>query len=384
MFESRPHVVHVSKSPLKGDARVKRAIAVDEKLGLKVSVLANGDQWMVKTLHLARKAQFALTYGILGRLGSRWALRCYWSFAEHQKALAQVLAQRPDLIHAHDWDALPIAAVAAERLGIPFIYNAHEYAIDTFADRRLWQLTMSTAIGHIEHKFAPSAALMITVSDYLAEAMRRRLNTPAKPLVVRNIPETVPVASTAKRADCILLHYHGVLSAGRGIETAIRALRHLPPEYRLRLVGPWTQTAFEKQVYSLIEESELSDRVDVCAAVPATQLASVASDADIGLILLNGNTVHDRGALPNKFFEYLHAGLYIVASGSEEMKNLLLSYDCGECLHDKSPETLARVLQHVSGAQLEAGQKNAKIAARSLSMNQESQELADLYEIIMP
>jgi len=338
---------------------------------------------MVKGLHLGRKAQFALTYGLLGRLGPRWTLRCYWSFAEHRKALAQVLALRPDLIHAHDWDALPIAAVAAERLAIPFVYNAHEYAIDTFADRRLWQITMSAAIGHIEQRFAPSAALLITVSDYLADAMQSRLGTPAKPLVVRNIPEFVPIASPVKAADCILLHYHGVLSAGRGIETAIRALRHLPSEYRLRLVGPWTQTVFEKQMYSLIEELELSERVDIRAAVQATQLPSIASDADFGLVLLDGKTVHDRGALPNKFFEYLHAGLFIVASGSEEMKNLLQSYDCGAFIHDRSAETLAHLLLYVSQEKLRAGQENARNAALALSSMQEGRQLETSYRAIL-
>ena len=44
------------------------------------------------------------------------------------------MAQRPaDVYHAHDLNTLPVAAAAAEKHGVPLIYDAHELFAETFA-----------------------------------------------------------------------------------------------------------------------------------------------------------------------------------------------------------------------------------------------------------
>src|SRR5689334_6067112 len=102
-------IVHLSMSPLDYDARVKRTISALVREGFRATPLAPGSGLATKTMTFATKVQSALTFPTLSLAGNRGALAAYWSFEKHCSARAALMALTPSAVHAHDWEALPIA-----------------------------------------------------------------------------------------------------------------------------------------------------------------------------------------------------------------------------------------------------------------------------------
>ena len=346
--------------------------------GYDLAVLAPDHGLPHAPMTLALKLRMALGYGLSGLFGAAAARLAFWSFHQHRLALDRTMAASPDIIHAHDWDALPIAARAAAKLHIPFIYDSHENAVDMFPERRLWRLVMPRAIAHLETEGAKRAAAVIAVSAFIADDLEERLDC-AAPLVIRNIPATRSTAEKPDRGDAILLHYHGILCSGRGLEMSIQALATLPPRFSLRIVGPWRQSSTRRRIEEQLHAPALAGRVTMTGAVPAHELVPLAAQADIGLILLKPDSAHNRGALPNKFFDYIHAGLMIIASGSEAMRLMIEEFQCGIFLPDPSRESLTAVLTSLSPDRIRDFQRAALRARKALSWDRESRKLSGLY-----
>jgi glycosyltransferase involved in cell wall biosynthesis len=346
--------------------------------GYDLSVLAPAHGLPAHIMDMRLKLKMALAYGVLGRCGATEAKAAFWSFRQHRISLARVVESSPDIIHAHDWNALPIAARAASILNVPYIYDSHENAVDMFPERLLWRLVMPGAIAHLEKEGVKGAAGVITVSQIIADALEKRLEC-APPQVIRNIPAESTVTARRGRNKTIVLHYHGILCSGRGLETAIQSIASLPEQYSLQIIGPWLQNSVRHRVAKRLRHPDIGHRVTISGAVPPGELVQLASHADIGLVLLKPTSTHNRGALPNKFFEYIHAGLMIIASGSDAMRAMIEEHRCGIFLADPTPENLTAALTDLSPERIRVFQRAALEAGKTLSWDLESRKLEKIY-----
>ena len=79
---------------------------------------------------------------LAGRLSPRAFEAWYWDKPDHRAALEAVVDSAPDVIHANDILALPVAIRAAERTGARVLFDAHEYSTE-----RLPRRTVLRALG---------------------------------------------------------------------------------------------------------------------------------------------------------------------------------------------------------------------------------------------
>ena len=113
-------------SDLRFDARVKRAMACGEGYGFDVQVLAPGSGVAIPPMTVRRKIDFGLSFALARMLGENALETAHSRMYPYKQMLDQANAILPDLIHAHDWDTLPIAAAIKTKLNIPIIYDTHE------------------------------------------------------------------------------------------------------------------------------------------------------------------------------------------------------------------------------------------------------------------
>lgn len=378
---TRRPVVHLSLAPLDHDARIMRSAGAIREAGVSVALLAPGSGLDHAALTPAAKLRMALSYPLAARLGGRATLAAFFTFPAHRAARDRLEALAPGAIHAHDWDALAVADAVSGRLGIPVIYDSHEYARGMHAERALWAATMSRAIGVIEDECGPRAAGVIAVSDGIANLLRRDLGLKRRPSVVRNLPEFLrPDAATVHRPR--LLHYHGILARGRGLELIVDALALLPAPHRLRLVGPERQPGFVAGLRERAARRGVSERLEILPAVPPDRLVQVAGDADFGLCVLDDDSDHNRLALPNKLFEYIMAGLTSVVSDSREMAAVVRRHDAGIVLGERSAEALARAIAGIGDAEVAQTRARNLASAETLNWTREKAVLLDLYSTL--
>lgn len=279
-----------------------------------------------------------------GRAAERLPHRLYpgWThvfpqFVQFRRAAAPLLdAFAADLVHAHDLPALEAGAHARSRgraagRATTLVYDAHEYSrgLDTFSVLR------HRACIDAEAEHVGEADRIITVSPVTAGLLESDYGLGYRPEVVYNAPLTGDGGSARAGlraalglpAGVPLLVYTGVVKPTRGLEAAVEALPALPGAH-LALVtddrGPSLQ-----RLRARAEELGVAQRLHVTPYVPAHQVSAFVADASLGISALvhYGNA---EATLPNKLFDYLHAGLPVVVSDVRASRELTESLGFGE------------------------------------------------------
>jgi glycosyltransferase involved in cell wall biosynthesis len=90
----------------------------------------------------------------------------------------------------------------------------------------------------------------------------------------------------------------------------------------------------------------VGERVHFPAPVPDEQLVALTRAADVGVNPLDRYGNGDV-ALPNKLFEYLHAGLPMVVSDSPQMAAFVRAHRLGEVANVDDPDAWAAAIRRV-------------------------------------
>jgi glycosyltransferase involved in cell wall biosynthesis len=244
---------------------------------------------------------------------------------------------QPDIIHAHDHSALAIAEHAtllARAGGRPakLVYDAHEYV------RGVPQSNARVAQAWIdlEHEHIGTADAVITVSPVLSERLKAEHGLPVVPAVVLNAPVLSafdPSSKLSVRAaagleeDVPLLVYSGGVKPQRGVGTLVKALPYMEGVHAA--VVARAESAAVEDLRELAGELACADRLHIVPFVAPDLVSSYLRSADVGVhtILRSGNA---DIALPNKMFEYFHAGLPMVVSDVVAMAQFTREHGTGE------------------------------------------------------
>ncbi|MEI6372363.1 MAG: glycosyltransferase [Actinomycetes bacterium] len=230
---------------------------------------------------------------------------------------------RPDLIHAHDYRALPVAVRAADRLARKgkrpkVIYDAHEFLPGVV----MLDITRHRGAVQAEAEYVPNVDAVITVSDQVADRLMQTHGITERPLLVYNTPMLDASNRLITRslrtdagidAESPVLVYVGAASALRGLDTVIEALPQLPGVHFVTVSKESPYIASLRSKAATLGVKERFHRVDYVAA---DEVSAYVADATIGISPILHTENHNLG-IPTKFFEYLHARIPIVTSDIE-------------------------------------------------------------------
>ncbi|WID98750.1 glycosyltransferase [Bosea vestrisii] len=297
----------------------------------------------------------------------------------HRAAREALLALRPDIVHANDWQALVAADAARQAVGSRIVYDSHELAGEEHADNWVWRLVAQRHTSAIEARFIRRADAVVTVSDGIADTLQALYALPSRPLVIRNAPAYRTVAP-APFTQPLRLLFHGILKSGRGIEAVIGAMPLLP-EYRLTLRGDGAPHYLAK-LQALAAKLGVASRITFEPAVPHEEVVEAAASSHIGIFCASRDTRHNRFAMPNKIYEYLMAGLAVLVTAETDLADLVETYGCGLTATDSTPDAIAAALRALPIPELNQMRRNALASARALSWDEERQRLISLYETL--
>ena len=329
---------------------------------------------------LAEKAS-GLFLLLAGRLYPPASFRWYWRQPIMKDALAKAVASGCDAFHANDWNTLPIAAEAARRLGGRVVFDDHEYAPLEFDNHLTWRLLYSPTIRRVVKKYAAAADAMTTVAPAIAERYRREFGL--NPLVVMNAParSAEPPAKEIDFENIRLIH-HGVAMPIRRLELMIEALALSDRRFSLyfMLTGDPEYPNYLKKVAGELAPG----RVTFLDPVPVQDVLRRISEFDVGFYNLPPvNFVHEV-ALPNKFFDFISAGMPVCIGPSPSMAEIVRSYGLGCVASSFEPRDVAAALNGLGPEQLAAMQEGARRAAREINAEREMGKLVEVYRRLLP
>ncbi len=280
---------------------------------------------------------------------------------EQHNKMANITAQNlanefdiryPDILHTHDMFGLTVGGLVTGHYfrysECPFwLHDVHEYT----AGATHIPTDIANYHEEMEKKYIYSTDFLTTVSNPLKEILEYNYQLKNEITVVYNTPRLCdfdPLYPNDVRSSCGLSYdaplvvYCGGVSEIRGLSTMINALSYLD-DVHLAIVTA-TPHVHLKDLKSLVSALEVSNRVHFLDDVPFYNLTSFLRSADIGVhpmhVFPNGEI-----ALPNKVFEYIHAGLVPVVSNNKEMQKLVENIDYGYVFEEKNYYDLANKIK---------------------------------------
>ncbi len=318
--------------------------------------------------------------GLLAPLAMAWALADYWA-----RALRAALSEPFDVYHAHDLVTLPVAWAARARRGGALVYDAHEL----FTELSRLDPVSRTVFRLLERLLIGRADRVVTVNDSIAAELARRYGVPA-PLVLRNCPRTFGrhperSQSTLREragvpAGVPIVLYQGLYMPHRGLENLVRAAAHIG---RARLVFMGWGPLLDNLKAIAVGEA-VAERVTFIEPVPMGELLAVTAGADLGVIPYRNVGLNNFYTSPNKLFEYIAAGVPVVASRFPELTRVVEGLRLGRTFEPDDPSSIAAAVNGLleDPAELARARENTERSAPQFTWEGEARALLSAYDAL--
>ena len=299
------------------------------------------------------------------------------------RAFRLALQQKANVYHFHDPELLAIVPLLRVFSKAKIIYDVHEDYPATIATKE-WLPSYSRPVislfFRLFEKWLSSACDgVVTVNEQVLQRLSHR-----RGIVVTNFPILhdgfrieKEEHSAARPFTCI---YPGGLTRTNGIFEALGALDSLSRtrDVRLILLGPLKDA-------DLAAEIEAHDWVEYLGVVPHEKIWDYLHKADMGLLLYHPvrNALWSR---PNKLFEYMAAGLPIVASNMPGWQGFVEGEKCGILVDPKDLDQITQAIEHLMKHPEERhrmGENGRRAVLEKYNWEREAKKLLALYKELL-
>jgi glycosyltransferase involved in cell wall biosynthesis len=370
----RKKIFHVLMHPYDVDSRVKNETE---------SLIKNFD---ITVLCLnSFKRNDSLRNGVnISRHGIKSTSRFVSYLTGYGGMLSKMLFSKIDGIHAHDFNALPLAFIISKIKRVPLIYDSHELWSESHHEKNN-QMLIGFA-KKVELYLAKDANAIVTVSESIARHLEI-LFINKNVTVIKNTPsythdghfdifrEKYKIGTSTP-----IFIYQGLISEERGVRLIFDALegmsKNTPYVFIFLGAGPYLVVLKE-----LIVFHELTNRIFLEDFVAQEDLLKYTSSADVGIHALDRSCLNHEYCLPNKVFEYVQAGIGMICPDLVELKSFVNKFKLGSLYESGNViELRAAIERYINHPEeIERAKESALKSKTVLHWSVEEEKLMKLY-----
>ncbi|WP_448871383.1 glycosyltransferase family 4 protein [Desulfobulbus propionicus] len=284
-----------------------------------------------------------------------------------------------DLYHLHDPELLPIG-LKLKQLGKKVVFDSHEdvpkqlMAKPYLNKAILW--TISKIYSVYEKQVCRKLDGVVAATPYIRDNF-----LPINPNTVdiNNFPLLDELVSAVPWENKKLeICYVGSIGKIRGLQEIVAAMSMVQSDVRLNLCGSFREPAFENTVKAMPGWSRVAEH----GFVDRAGIQKVLSNSMAGLVTLHP-VINYLDAQPVKMFEYMSAGIPVIASNFPFWRQIVEGNRCGLCVDPLNPQEIARAIDYLITHSKEAcqmGNNGRRAVMEHYNWQLEEKKLLSFYQ----
>lgn len=295
------------------------------------------------------------------------------------RVLEKALSIDASIYHLHDPELIPIG-LKLKKTGKTVIFDAHEDVPKQLLGKPYlnhparWVLSKSFAAYEGRACKRLDAVIAATPSIF---AKYERMGV--KSIDINNFPllGELAVGEVDWRLKEKHVCYVGGIARIRGIVEVVQAMTQVRSQARLQLVGEFSEHVVEQHV----QKERGWQQVDALGFVGRQHVAQVLQRSMAGLVTFLPAPNH-VDAQPNKMFEYMSAGVPVIASDFPLWREIIEGNQCGLCVDPRDPPAIAQAIDYLVTHPAEAeqmGRNGQKAVEQKYNWTVEERKLLTFY-----
>lgn len=297
------------------------------------------------------------------------------------RARAIATSLSPSIIHIHDPELLPMA-LSLRATGYKVIYDAHEDLPRSLMSRdwippRVKRIVSRTAEA-IENASAARMTAVVGATTVISDRFQHRVRNVE---TVRNFPKLASVPKPVhNRHERATFCYVGAITQDRGVFEILEAAKLSGS--KLLMAGPFGGAEQEAHLRSLPSWKN----VEYVGIIPHEAVWSLMHRSAAGLLFLHPVRNYVE-SLPTKLYEYMAAGIPILASDYPGWPDLVKEEKIGLTCDPLDPNAIAALMRQVIDNPEEAetmGRRGREVVMARYRWENEAEKLVALYRRLVP